>query len=85
VKGEIAGIVVDTRVAKAYLTAELAAFSPNGDGIKDSQRLAIVASIPDGLESWTVRVRPEAGGEPVRAWTSPRPSPSRRDQLGRKD
>ncbi|HOT62059.1 MAG TPA: FlgD immunoglobulin-like domain containing protein [Treponemataceae bacterium] len=69
-KGEIAGIVVDTRVAKAYLTAELAAFSPNGDGIKDSQRLAIVASIPDGLESWTVRVRPEAGGEPVRAWTS---------------
>ena len=67
------GIVVDARVPKAYITAELAAFSPNGDGIKDAQKLAIVTSVSDGLTSWSVAIRPDgaaASAAAVKNWDS---------------
>ncbi|ULQ60784.1 gliding motility-associated C-terminal domain-containing protein [Brucepastera parasyntrophica] len=66
----ISGIVVDARVPKAFLTAELPAFSPNGDGIKDTQKLSIVTSIPDGLASWSLAIKPEGGGSAIRTWNS---------------
>lgn len=50
------GIVVDSRIPKGYITAESPAFSPNGDGILDTQRLTIVTSIPEGLASWRIRI-----------------------------
>lgn len=69
-RAQLAGIRVDSRVPKAYVTAEHAAFSPNGDGIKDTQRLSIVTSVPEGLQSWSVAIVPETATAPVRVWTS---------------
>jgi outer membrane protein OmpA-like peptidoglycan-associated protein/flagellar hook assembly protein FlgD len=56
---DLSGIAVDARVPKAYITAELAAFSPNNDTVKDTQKLAIVTNIADGLKSWSVAIKPE--------------------------
>jgi len=69
---EIGNVNVDARKAKAYVIAELAAFSPNDDGIKETEKLSITTSIPDGIESWSVRIRPEStDGKPkeaIRSW-----------------
>jgi flagellar hook assembly protein FlgD len=69
---QLAGIAVDARTPKAYITAELPAFSPNGDGVKDTQKLAIVTSVPDGLASWSVAIKPEgtADAPAVKGWDS---------------
>jgi flagellar hook assembly protein FlgD len=70
----IAGIKVDARTPKAYVTAELPAFSPNGDGIKETERLAITVSVSEGLESWSLKIRPEPtdgkAKDAVRSWDS---------------
>jgi len=55
----LAGIIVDARTPKAYITAELASFSPNGDGIKDTQKISIVTNVSDGLGSWSVAIKRE--------------------------
>ncbi len=71
---KLTGFQLDARVPKAYLTAELPSFSPNGDTIKDVQKLSIVTSLPDGLESWFVAIKSE--GSPagksgaVKLWDS---------------
>ncbi len=72
---KLSGIQVDARVPKVYLTASLAAFSPNGDGVKDSQEFGIVTSLGEGLESWSLAIKPEgtktegtAGA--VKSWSS---------------
>ena len=70
---KIDGIVVDARIPKAYITAELAAFSPNGDGIKDTQKLAIVTNVSDGLASWSVTIKQEgavSGAAAAKSWSS---------------
>lgn len=67
---QLKGIRVDSRTPKAYVTAEHTAFSPNGDGIKDTQKLSIVTSITDGLESWSVSIKPEGSKTIVKAWSS---------------
>lgn len=71
---KLAGFQIDARVPKAYLTAELPAFSPNGDTIKDSQKLSVVTSLPEGLASWFVAIKSEgaASGKAgaVKLWDS---------------
>lgn len=73
-KAQLAGVSVDARVPKAFITAELPAFSPNGDGLVETQRLALVAGIPEGLDSWHVAIRPEGStagtGAAVKVWNS---------------
>jgi len=64
------GIVVDARVPKAYITAELAAFSPNGDGVKDAQKFSIVTSVTDGLAAWSIAIKQEGGLQAVKSWDS---------------
>ncbi|MCR4822227.1 MAG: OmpA family protein [Treponema sp.] len=65
---EIADIRLDTREAKAYITAEYDAFCPNGDGYLEAQKLAIRPSLKDGLESWSLSiVTPE--GKVVKSWS----------------
>ena len=65
---EIANIRIDTREAKAYITAENDAFSPNGDGFLDTQKLSIRPTLKDGVESWSVSiVTPE--GKIVKSWS----------------
>ena len=65
-------IMIDSRVPKAYIIAELPAFSPNGDGVKDIQTLTIHTTLKDGLTAWAVAIR-DAGNrqkEPVKVWSS---------------
>jgi flagellar hook assembly protein FlgD len=65
---EIANITVDNREAKAYLTVEHDAFSPNGDGFLETQKLSLRPSLKDGVESWSVSiVTPE--GKTVKSWS----------------
>ena len=65
---EIAGIKVDSREAKAYITAELDAFSPNGDNFLETQKISLRPSLKDGVESWNVSiVTPE--GKTVKSWS----------------
>ena len=65
-------IVIDSRVPKAYITAELPAFSPNGDGVKDTQNLTVHTTLKDGLASWSVVVKPadSSTAAPVKTWSS---------------
>ncbi len=73
-KNEISGLKIDNRETKAYVTAELDAFSPNGDGSFDSQKFTIRPTISDGLASWTFSVK-DANGNAVRTWTGEKDSP----------
>lgn len=65
-------IVIDSRVPKAYITAELPAFSPNGDGIKDTQTLTLHTTLKDGLAAWVVAITTADGTQtdPVKTWSS---------------
>jgi flagellar hook assembly protein FlgD len=67
---QLTGIKVDARTPKAYLTAELASFSPNGDGVKDTQKLAIVTSVTDGLSSWSVSIKADGQTAAVKTWNA---------------
>ncbi|MCQ2982083.1 MAG: OmpA family protein [Treponemataceae bacterium] len=69
VKESIAGITVDTRSVKAYLTAELDGFSPNGDGYLETQTFSIMAVPEDGIASWNFTVA-AADGSAVQTWSS---------------
>ncbi len=57
----IAGLTLDSRETKAYLTADLEGISPNGDAKFDSQKFEITLSVPDGIKSWSFNVRKEDG------------------------
>lgn len=74
---QLTGISVDARTPKAYLTASLSAFSPNGDGVKDTEQFGIVTSLSEGLESWSLSIRPEGSktgsdgaAAAVKSWSS---------------
>lgn len=65
---EIGNIVVDNRETKAYITAELDAFSPNGDDFLETQKISVRPSLKDGVESWSVSiVTPE--GKVIKSWS----------------
>ena len=65
-------IIIDSRVPKAYITAELPAFSPNGDGIKDTQNLTVHTTLKDGLASWEISITAadNSAAAPVKTWSS---------------
>lgn len=64
----VTDIVVDNRPAQAFITKELEAISPNGDGFKDTQRFAVHATLNEGIAAWKFALVDERGTE-VRAWT----------------
>lgn len=66
---EISGIKVDNRETKAFVTAELDAFSPNGDGNFDVQKFAIRTSLAEGISNWAFSIV-SAEGKVSRQWTS---------------
>ena len=66
---KIENIVLDTRVTKAYFTADLDAFSPNGDGTKDLQKLSINATPKDGIETWKVSIL-DGSGKIAASWST---------------
>ncbi len=71
---ELGGINLDTREAKAYVTASLTGFSPNNDTIKDEQLFNIRASLQDGMESWEFYVA-DKNGNPIRTWSGDASTP----------
>ena len=64
--------MIDSRVPKAYITAELPAFSPNGDGIKDTQTLTVHTTLKDGLAAWSIAIKSADNSiaTPVKTWSS---------------
>ena len=66
---KIENIILDTRVTKAYFTADLDAFSPNGDGTKDLQKLSINATPKDGIETWKVSIL-DGSGKIAASWST---------------
>ena len=66
---EIAGLKVDKRETKAYVTADLEYFAPNGDGIADVQKFTIRTSVADGISEWSFAIV-SAEGKTVREWTN---------------
>lgn len=65
---QIKHITVDTREAKAYVTADYDAISPNGDGFRDSQKFVIKTAFSDSIESYTFNIV-SSSGQIVRTWT----------------
>ena len=65
-------ITIDSRKAKAYVTAALPAFSPNNDGIKDIQTIHIHTNITEGLTAWKLTIVPAdaADTSPVKTWSN---------------
>jgi flagellar hook assembly protein FlgD len=66
-QADVQGIAVDVRPARAWATAELDAFSPNGDGVSDSQRFSFTVQLNEGIESWNYTVSDE-NGRAVKTW-----------------
>ena len=69
VSKKIDNIKMDTRSVKAYITADLDAFSPNGDGTKDVQKFAIRTNLTEGIENWKVSVL-DSTGKSVASWSN---------------
>lgn len=69
VSKKIDNIKMDTRSVKAYITSDLDAFSPNGDGTKDVQKLSIRTNLTEGIESWNVSVL-DSTGKSVASWSN---------------
>lgn len=55
------GLTVDTRQPRLFVTASAGAFSPNGDGARDSVQFDLYANLLDGAEAWTLTIRAEGG------------------------
>mgnify|MGYP002852387399 CR=1 FL=1 len=66
---EIPGLKVDSRETKAYVTADLDAFSPNADNIADVQKFTIRTTLSEGISTWSFKIA-SAEGNVVRQWSS---------------
>lgn len=66
---EVEALVVDCRETKAFVTAELDAFSPNGDDVFDTQTFNVRLSLTEGISYWSFNITsPE--GQVVKSWSS---------------
>jgi len=59
-------VSLDTVKKDLRIAADLRAFSPNGDGVKDAVRFSATVKAPDTVRSWTLSILPAAdNGEPL--------------------
>lgn len=65
----ITNIQLDSRVPKAYIIAAVSAFSPNGDGIQETQQLALATSLTVGITDWNISIQ-NTDNTVVRRWSS---------------
>ncbi len=65
----IQNIVVDTRPVSAFLTADFAGISPNGDRVLDAQKFNIKVSLNEGISSWKFDIVDSASGKAVKSFT----------------
>lgn len=66
----IKDITIDNRVVKTYLTAELNAFSPNGDNTKDTQKFSIMTTPKEGVVAWQFNIEDAETKAQVRSWSN---------------
>ena len=66
---ELGTFTVDNRPTTVYVTAELDAFSPNGDGNRDTQKFTIRPSLNEGIATWKFDIV-SVDGTVVRSWTN---------------
>ncbi|MFQ3620540.1 MAG: FlgD immunoglobulin-like domain containing protein [Spirochaetales bacterium] len=52
---------INTEETPVILSADLPAFSPNGDGVKDVLRLRPTVAVPTGIEQYTLTIQSETG------------------------
>ncbi len=50
------GIVINTVPTPVALAIDNSAFSPNGDGVRDTLRFSLVVPVGNGVEKWSLRV-----------------------------
>ncbi len=70
VEASVENIEIDNRLATAYVTIEREAFSPNNDGLLDTQTFSIRTSVADGISSWAFTINNTATGAVVQEWNS---------------
>lgn len=68
-------LAIDTQKKDAGLSADMPAFSPNGDGTKDMLSLSASATAPDKVLSWELQIGAygKAGQQPVKTWRGTAP------------
>lgn len=67
-KAVIDNIKLDARQASVYVTNEFTGFSPNGDGILDSQKFTIRTSLNEGISKWNFDIV-DTAGKTVKSWS----------------
>jgi flagellar hook assembly protein FlgD/outer membrane protein OmpA-like peptidoglycan-associated protein len=75
-------IVVNTTATPAAVSIDDAAFSPNGDGVKDTLGLTLGVPVTAGMEKWTLAVQ-DSAGKAKRIFTGSDQIPARMDFDGR--
>lgn len=81
---ELANIIINTEPTPVALAISTADFSPNGDGRKDTIRIAPSVTARNGIQSWSLVIR-RADGRTVREFTSLPDLPTEVDFDGRDD
>ncbi|MFA6504799.1 MAG: FlgD immunoglobulin-like domain containing protein [Treponemataceae bacterium] len=82
---EIPSIRVDTEKKAAVVSVDARAFSPNGDGVKDTVRILPEVRSIDAPSSWEIKAKTLADKSIVRNWTGSGAVPSEITWDGRKD
>jgi flagellar hook assembly protein FlgD/outer membrane protein OmpA-like peptidoglycan-associated protein len=67
-------VIVDTEKKPVLLSSDQRAFSPNGDGVKDSIKLIAQVAAPERVESWSLTIR-DASLSAARSWKGGAPVP----------
>jgi flagellar hook assembly protein FlgD/outer membrane protein OmpA-like peptidoglycan-associated protein len=60
-KAELQNIIIDTRPTPVQLTIDLSYFSPNGDGVKDTETFGLNVPVSTGIEKWSLAVADAQG------------------------
>jgi flagellar hook assembly protein FlgD/outer membrane protein OmpA-like peptidoglycan-associated protein len=72
---ELRGIQVDTRPTPVYATQSAAGFSPNGDGVMDTEGFSIILGLKEGVRGWKLLIQ-GAKGQTVKEFGGPAPVPA---------
>lgn len=71
----IENIQIDTKATPIYVSTDNSAFSPNGNGRKDSVNFNLYAEVTDGIEHWELAVQTADSGTVVQSFEGSSPLP----------
>jgi flagellar hook assembly protein FlgD/outer membrane protein OmpA-like peptidoglycan-associated protein len=78
------GIVVNTATTPVSLSVDFSAFSPNGDGAKDTLHFSLNAPVTKGIEKWSLLVK-DGSGKARRTFTGSSVLPKTQELDGKDD